>query len=232
MERIAPAGDVYQAGTLRGTRSPRRPARHAAPARRARVRQARPVGATLAAGLAGRMRPAWRRAPPPSPASRPSSSPPNHRATTRRPGRATRTPTPPSAARCSSAGSTCRRRSSRPGSRRWRTPMPTWSRPSRRRARPSPSAVSALAEVVAAADPALAPYAVSDPSGPLRRRRRDPRLRARGRLRGLPDALRHAARLQRHGPDLRLLAGDALYALGLSRLAEAGDLEAVAILSI
>jgi hypothetical protein len=32
-------------------------------------------------------------------------------------------------------------------------------------------------------------------------------------------------------PDLQLLAGDALYALGLSRLAEAGDLEAVAELS-
>ena len=31
--------------------------------------------------------------------------------------------------------------------------------------------------------------------------------------------------------DLRLLAGDALYALGLSRLAEAGDIEAVAELS-
>ena len=31
--------------------------------------------------------------------------------------------------------------------------------------------------------------------------------------------------------DLRLLAGDALYALGLSRLARAGDLEAVAELS-
>ncbi len=31
--------------------------------------------------------------------------------------------------------------------------------------------------------------------------------------------------------DLRLLAGDALYALGLSRLAETGDLEAVAELS-
>jgi hypothetical protein len=31
--------------------------------------------------------------------------------------------------------------------------------------------------------------------------------------------------------DLRLLAGDALYALGLARLAEAGDLEAVAELS-
>ncbi len=32
-------------------------------------------------------------------------------------------------------------------------------------------------------------------------------------------------------PDLRLLAGDALYALGLSRLAEKGDVEAVAELS-
>ncbi len=31
--------------------------------------------------------------------------------------------------------------------------------------------------------------------------------------------------------DLRLLAGDALYALGLSRLAERGDLEAVAELA-
>ena len=31
--------------------------------------------------------------------------------------------------------------------------------------------------------------------------------------------------------DLRLLAGDALYALGLSRLAEAGDLDAVAELA-
>lgn len=32
-------------------------------------------------------------------------------------------------------------------------------------------------------------------------------------------------------PDLQLLAGDALYALGLSRLAQRGDLEAVAELS-
>jgi len=32
-------------------------------------------------------------------------------------------------------------------------------------------------------------------------------------------------------PDLRLLAGDALYALGLSRLAEDGDMEAVGELS-
>jgi hypothetical protein len=32
-------------------------------------------------------------------------------------------------------------------------------------------------------------------------------------------------------PDLRLLAGDALYALGLARLADSGDLAAVAELS-
>lgn len=32
-------------------------------------------------------------------------------------------------------------------------------------------------------------------------------------------------------PDLRLLGGDALYALGLARLAESGDLEAVAVLA-
>jgi hypothetical protein len=32
-------------------------------------------------------------------------------------------------------------------------------------------------------------------------------------------------------PDLRLLAGDALYALGLERLARAGDLQAVSELS-
>jgi hypothetical protein len=36
---------------------------------------------------------------------------------------------------------------------------------------------------------------------------------------------------ERVDDDLRLLAGDALYAVGLSRLAETGDLEAVAELS-
>jgi hypothetical protein len=92
--------------------------------------------------------------------------------------------------------------------------------------------VSTLADMVAAADPALAPYAVSDP-GP-------------GRFEGV-DGIRgfvleavYEGYLMHYGkprafsgmdPDLRLLAGDALYALGLSRLAETGDLEAVAILS-
>ena len=92
--------------------------------------------------------------------------------------------------------------------------------------------MSALAEVVAAADPALAPHAVSDP-GP-------------GRFDGV-DGVRgfvleavYEGYLLHYGEpraftgmdrDLRLLAGDALYALGLARLAETGDLEAVAVLS-
>jgi len=92
--------------------------------------------------------------------------------------------------------------------------------------------VSALAQVVAAADPALAPYAVSDP-GPERFADLD------GIRRFVLEAV-YEGYLMHYGeprafrgmdPDLRLLAGDALYALGLSRLAEAGDLEAVAILS-
>jgi hypothetical protein len=38
-------------------------------------------------------------------------------------------------------------------------------------------------------------------------------------------------RLRTRDEDLRLLAGDAFYALGLARLAEAGDLDAVAALA-
>jgi hypothetical protein len=92
--------------------------------------------------------------------------------------------------------------------------------------------VSALAEVVAAADPALAPYAVSDP-GPERFADMDG-------VRGFVLEAVYEGYLLHYGrprafsgmdADMRLLAGDALYALGLSRLAEAGDLEAVAILS-
>ena len=94
--------------------------------------------------------------------------------------------------------------------------------------------MSVLAEVVAASDPALAPHAVRDP-GP-------------DRFAGtIEDPVRlfvieavYEGYLMHYGTprafsgiddDLRLLAGDALYALGLSRLAEAGDLAAVAELS-
>ena len=92
--------------------------------------------------------------------------------------------------------------------------------------------MSTLAEVIQAADPALAQYAVADP-GPARF----------GQVpgtRGFVLETVYEGYLMHYGEpraftgmdeDLRLLAGDALYALGLSRLAEAGDLEAVAALS-
>jgi len=81
-------------------------------------------------------------------------------------------------------------------------------------------------EITAAADPALQDYAVADPAPP---RYGDFVL----------DAIREGYELHYGSPrlfagmdsDLRLLAGDALYALGLSRLAETGDLQAVAELA-
>jgi hypothetical protein len=94
--------------------------------------------------------------------------------------------------------------------------------------------VSVLREVIDAVDPALAAHAVPDPGQP--------------RFEGLVEdpcrlfvleAVYEGYLLHYGSPrafarmddDMRLLAGDALYALGLSRLAEAGDLEAVAELS-
>jgi hypothetical protein len=94
--------------------------------------------------------------------------------------------------------------------------------------------VTLLAEVVAAAGPALAGHAVPDP-GPGRFEG----LEARPERRFVLEAV-HEGYLLHYGEprafsgldeDLALLAGDALYALGLSRLAETGDLEAVAELS-
>jgi hypothetical protein len=92
--------------------------------------------------------------------------------------------------------------------------------------------VSTLAEVVAAADPALAPHATSDP-GPGRFDHVEG-------VRGFVLEAVYEGYLLHYGEprafsgmdgDMRLLAGDALYALGLARLAETGDIEAVAILS-
>jgi hypothetical protein len=89
-----------------------------------------------------------------------------------------------------------------------------------------------LEEVTAAADPALAPYAVHDPG--------TGRFDEVGGMRGFVLEAVYEGYLMHYGrprafagmdPDLRLLAGDALYALGLSRLADAGDIEAVAVLS-
>ena len=92
--------------------------------------------------------------------------------------------------------------------------------------------MSTLAEVIQAADPALAADAATDP-GPARF------THVLG-TRGFVLETVYEGYLMHYGEpraftgmdeDLRLLAGDALYALGLSRLAEAGDLEAVAALS-
>ena len=92
--------------------------------------------------------------------------------------------------------------------------------------------MSTLAEVVAAADPALAAFAVEDPE--------PGRFAEVEGIRGFVLEAVYEGYLMHYGEprafkgmdaDLRLLAGDALYALGLSRLAEAGDVEAVAVLS-
>jgi hypothetical protein len=92
--------------------------------------------------------------------------------------------------------------------------------------------VSVLAEIATAAGPSLAPYAVPEP-GPERFGGR------LGERRFVLEAV-YEGYLLHYGrsrlfdgmePDLRLLAGDALYALGLARLAESGDVPAVAELS-
>jgi hypothetical protein len=92
--------------------------------------------------------------------------------------------------------------------------------------------LNVLAEISRAAGPSLAPYAVADPGPP----RFDDRL---GERLFVVEAVYEGYLLHYGRPrlfegmdeDLRLLAGDALYALGLARLAEAGDLPAVAELS-
>jgi hypothetical protein len=94
--------------------------------------------------------------------------------------------------------------------------------------------VSLLAEVAAAADPAIAEHALQDP-GPGRFEELDAPPERRFVLESVYEGyLMHYGEPRAFAgmdEDLRLLAGDALYALGLSRLAEAGDLEAVAELS-
>jgi hypothetical protein len=93
--------------------------------------------------------------------------------------------------------------------------------------------VSALRDVARATDPSLAPFAIGDP----------PAGEWEGRLTGTRAFTMEAVYegfLMHYGEprafagmdaDLSLLAGDALYALGLERLAQAGDLAAVAELA-
>jgi hypothetical protein len=85
--------------------------------------------------------------------------------------------------------------------------------------------VSALPEVQQAAEPAVAAHAVAG---------------ADGRFADFVLEAVHEGYLMHYGDpngfggldeDLALLAGDSLYALGLARLADEGDLEAVAMLA-
>ena len=94
--------------------------------------------------------------------------------------------------------------------------------------------MSALAEVLRAVEPSLARHVVADP-GPDR----FASLVGDGDRLFVLEAV-YEGYLMHYGtpraftgmdPDLCLLAGDALYALGLARLAERGDLEAVVELS-
>jgi hypothetical protein len=88
---------------------------------------------------------------------------------------------------------------------------------------------SVLVELVAAVDPALRPYAVAEP----------PPGRFSGERAFVLEAVYEGYLLHYGTPrafagmddDLRLLAGDALYALGLARLATDGDVGAVRELS-
>ena len=94
--------------------------------------------------------------------------------------------------------------------------------------------MNVLRDVLDAVDSSLAVHAKADPGGPrFAAVVHDPR-----RLFVLESVyegyLLHYGSpraFARMDEDMRLLAGDALYALGLSRLAEAGDMEAVAELS-
>ena len=94
--------------------------------------------------------------------------------------------------------------------------------------------MSTLAQLTAAADKTLRPHALAGPpEGEFAPLVSDP-------VRGFVlEAVREAYLLHYDeprafagmDPDLRLLAGDSLYALGLARLAETGDLVAVAELA-
>jgi hypothetical protein len=92
--------------------------------------------------------------------------------------------------------------------------------------------VTLLAEIASAAGGSLAPHAVAEPGPPRFGAELGERLFV---LESVYEGyLLHygTPRLfERMDDDLRLLAGDALYALGLARLAERGDLPAVVELS-
>ena len=95
-------------------------------------------------------------------------------------------------------------------------------------------AMSVLAEVIEASGPDLAAHAVAQLPADRFATEVEDRARAFVLEAVYEGHLLHYGEPRAFAgmdPDLRLLAGDALYALGLARLAEVGDLEAVAELA-
>jgi hypothetical protein len=94
--------------------------------------------------------------------------------------------------------------------------------------------MSVLEAVAAAADPALAPHALPEPGPERFAGAVEDECRAFVLEAVYEGYLMHYGTPRAFGgmdEDLRLLAGDALYALGLARLAAVGDVPAVAELS-
>ena len=218
MEQIAPGGRRLPGRhALRKPARDRRRARHAAPARRRRVRRAGPAGARSRRGPRGGR--ARRRACPPARSPRPGCSPsssPSRPAQLRgrqgvRPRRLRRLLPRDAGARAS----ICRPRSSRPGSRRSRTATSTWSARSAPPGRCSRSC-----------EPARRDHRGVGPRARGRMRWRSPGRGASRELDGVRGFVLEAVYegyLMHYGEprafagmdeDLRLLAGDALYALG------------------
>ena len=227
MERVAPAGDVYQAGTLSGN-----PLATAAGL------------ATLSLLDAAAYEQLERHHPPPgrgparaaaADAGRGRAGPLDHRPADRLLLRAPRSASFEDAQRCDreAHAAFCRallERGVYPPPSQFEAWFPSLAHTDEHVDRTVEAAargvrgVSTLRELAEAADPALAAHAVEDP-GPGRF------ASVTNRTRGFVlEAVREAYELHYGTPrafeeldeDLRLLGGDALYALGLSRLAEVG----------
>ena len=233
MERLAPAGDVYQAGTLSG--NPLATAAGISVLRRLRdpqrLRAARGEGRP-ARGGPGAVRPrAARRRDGDALPRRPRRS-----ATSRTRRRATPSGTARSSATCSSAASTSRRRSSSACSSRSPTPTPT----STGRSRPLPtSSTTDLWDDArrrgGGREPALGRGSCApsrNGSGSSGRwRRSGSRSGSRRSTRATSSITGAPVSFEPADDETALLLGDYLYAHGLVRIAATGELDAVVVLA-
>ena len=252
MERIAPAGDVYQAGTLSG--NPLAVAAGLATLARLDAAAYDRLGALtdrLAAGfaeLAARPPAAGRRGPGLVTLFFSADAGARLR---RRPRLRHRGPRALLPRACSTAASTRRPRSSRPGSSRWPTTRRAIDRtleaagealergPRCERPGPDDTLARPRRAAVRGGD-VISPHVLDPDESPpsASRRRRAPRRGLPGEYTLLVEAVREGYLLHYASPacsparrDLALLAGDYLYALGLERLASWATTAAVAQLA-